>query len=80
MWYQKNDTFIDFKAQLNKIIETNDLRATNKILGMKIHKDITCRNIWLSQKSYIENILQCFYIHNAKPISTPLRTRFELSS
>ncbi|KAG8474635.1 hypothetical protein CXB51_031278 [Gossypium anomalum] len=60
--------------------ETKDLRAANKILGMKILKDTKVSKLYLSQKVYIEKVLYRFNIHSAKPVSAPLVAHFRLSS
>ena len=57
-----------------------DLGAAKKILGMKIIRDRKSGKLYLSQKGYIEKVLHCFNMHNAKPVSTPLATHFKLSS
>ena len=57
-----------------------DLGATKKILGMKILRDKKAGKLYLSQKWYIEKVFHRFNMQNAKPVSTPLTTRFELSS
>ena len=57
-----------------------DLSAAKKILGMKIIRDRKSGKLYLNQKGYIEKVLHCFNMHNAKPVSTPLATHFKLSS
>ncbi|KAK4400830.1 Retrovirus-related Pol polyprotein from transposon TNT 1-94 [Sesamum angolense] len=37
-----------------------DLGATTKILGMEIHRDRGSRKLWLSQRGYVEKVLDRF--------------------
>ncbi|KAE8655288.1 Pentatricopeptide repeat-containing protein [Hibiscus syriacus] len=50
----------ELKAQLAREFEMKDLRSANKILGMQIHRDISNKKIWLSQKNYLKKILSRF--------------------
>ena len=49
-----------------------DLGAAKQILGMKICRDRKNKKLTLSQVDYIEKVLQCFSMENAKVVSTPL--------
>lgn len=40
---------------------------------------VICRKVWLSQAKYIECVLDCFNMKNAKSICTPLASRTKLS-
>ncbi|GKF50841.1 retrovirus-related pol polyprotein from transposon TNT 1-94 [Tanacetum coccineum] len=53
------------KAQLARKFEMKDLGPANKILGMQVHRDRVSRKIWLSQKSYVKNILQRFNMQDS---------------
>jgi hypothetical protein len=35
--------------------------------------------LFLSQHAYIEKVLQCFNMHDAQPVSTPIAPHFKLS-
>ncbi|KAE8655983.1 Phosphatidylinositol/phosphatidylcholine transfer protein SFH1 [Hibiscus syriacus] len=74
------DHIEELKAQLAREFEMKDLGSANKILGMQIHRDISNRNIWLSQKNYLKKILSRFSMQDCKPISTPIPINFKLSS
>lgn len=74
------DRIQELKVQLAREFEMKDLGPVNKILGMQIYRDRSNRKIWLSQKNYLKKMLQCFNMHNYKPISTPLIVNFKLSS
>ena len=66
------------KTQLSGEFEMKDLGATKKILGMEIHRDREAGMLFLSQKSYIERVLECFGMQRSKLVSTPLATHFKL--
>jgi hypothetical protein len=55
-----------------------DLGAGTRILGMEIHRDRGARKLWLSQKSYVEKVLNKFDMSNSKVVSTPLANHFKL--
>lgn len=57
-----------------------DLGPAKKILGMEIIHERQLGKLYLSQKRYIEKVLQRFNMHKAKPVSTPLAAHFKLSS
>ena len=47
-----------------------DLRPTNKILGMQIHRGRKDKKIWVSQKNYLMKIYWCFKMQDYNPVST----------
>jgi hypothetical protein len=47
---------------------------------MEIVRDRKSGLLYLSQKSYIEKVLCCFNMQNAKPVSTLLAPHFKLSA
>ncbi|XP_019418558.1 PREDICTED: uncharacterized protein LOC109329342, partial [Lupinus angustifolius] len=67
------------KAQLSSEFEMKDLGAGRKILGMEIQRDRKEGTLFLSQKKYIEKVLERFGMQNAKPVTTPLASHFKLS-
>ena len=68
------------KAQLNSEFEMKYLGAAKKNLGMEIHRDRSVRKLCLSQKKYIDRVLERFGKQNVKPMSTPLIAHFRLSA
>ncbi|KAJ4981961.1 hypothetical protein NE237_032798 [Protea cynaroides] len=52
--------------QLSDEFEIKDLGAAKKILGMETRRDRKARKLYLSQKSYIENVLEHFGMKKAK--------------
>ena len=59
------------KRQLAHAFSMKDLGVAKKIIGMKICKVIKNRKLTLSQANYVEKVLQCFSMENAKAIRTP---------
>lgn len=74
------DQVQELKAQLAREFDMKDLGPANKILGMQIHRDRKDRQIWLSQRNYLRNVLRRFNMQDCKPISTPLPINYKLSS
>ena len=68
------------KSQLSSELEMKDLEATKKILGMEIQWDQKARLFHLTQKKYIEKILEHFNMKDVKSISTPLAAHFRFST
>ena len=67
------------KAQLARTFDMKDLGATNNIVGMQIHIDRKNGKLWLSEKKYVEKILQRFSMNKVKPVNIPLASHFKLS-
>jgi hypothetical protein len=67
------------KRLLSSEFEMKDLGAAKKILGMEITRDRKAGLLFLSQHAYIEKVLQCFNMHDAQPVSTPIAPHFKLS-
>jgi hypothetical protein len=65
------------KKKLSNSFAMKDLGATKKLLGIRITRDRKNCKLTLSQKEYIEKVLERFRMHNAKPISTPLSNHFK---
>ncbi|KAK4382648.1 Retrovirus-related Pol polyprotein from transposon TNT 1-94 [Sesamum angolense] len=92
-WYKRFDSYIlqiyykqcnmydvlTLKAMLSQEFDMKDLGATTKILGMEIHRDRGSRKLWLSQRGYVEKVLDRFEMSKAKSVSTPLENHFNLS-
>ena len=49
-----------------------EIGELNWILGIKVKRIWENRTIHLSQKAYIESMLQCYGFNNLKPISLPM--------
>ncbi|KAE8678885.1 Serine/threonine-protein kinase Nek5 [Hibiscus syriacus] len=74
------DDVIGLKTLLSQEFDMKDLGAAKKILGMEICRDRDSRKLRLSQRGYVEKILERFAMSSAKPVSTPLANHFKLSS
>lgn len=66
------------KSLLSDEFEMKDLGDAKKILGMEIHRNRKVGKLYLSQKTYIEKVLECFGMQNSKPVSTSLAAHFRL--
>ncbi|KAE8721370.1 hypothetical protein F3Y22_tig00016115pilonHSYRG00011 [Hibiscus syriacus] len=74
------DDVIGLKTLLSQEFDMKDLGAVKKILGMEICRDRDSRKLRLSQRGYVEKMLERFAMSSAKPVSTPLANHFKLSS
>jgi len=61
-----------FKHQLCQYFEISDLGELNWLLGLKVERDRTARTITLSQKAYIDTVLERFQLTDAKTAQTPM--------
>ncbi|XP_059281019.1 secreted RxLR effector protein 161-like [Lycium ferocissimum] len=68
----------DLKELLSKEFDKKGLGEAKKILGMEIHRKNN--EVHLSQKKYIEKVLQRFGMNKCKPVTLPLAQHFRLSS
>uniref|UniRef100_A0A3Q7EE90 Reverse transcriptase Ty1/copia-type domain-containing protein n=1 Tax=Solanum lycopersicum TaxID=4081 RepID=A0A3Q7EE90_SOLLC len=65
------------KKLLSKEFDMKDLGVAKKILGMEISREDGV--VHLSQKRYIQKVLERFNMDMSKPVSTPLASHFKLS-
>ncbi|KAK8921663.1 hypothetical protein KSP39_PZI019972 [Platanthera zijinensis] len=70
----------ELKKELSESFEMKDLGPARKILGMKITRDRSAGQLWLSQSEYVEKVLKRFMMDKVKPVATPLAGHFRLSS
>lgn len=70
----------ELKKELATIFAMKDLDAAKKILGMTIIHDRQKKEIRLSQKQYIDKVVDRFGMAEAKVVSTPLVGHFRLFS
>ena len=68
------------KTLLSREFDMKDLGAAKKILGMEICRDRKSERLWLSQKTYVQKVIENFSISKAKVMSTPLANHFKLST
>ena len=69
----------DLKTQLFSKFDMKDLGATNYIFDMEIKRDWENRKLWLSQRKYVEIILQRFNIQDSKPVKVTIPIGVKLS-
>jgi hypothetical protein len=67
------------KEQLSSEFEMKDLGTTKRILGMEIKRDRPNEKLYLSQRNFVEKVLNRFNMKDAKFVSTHLATKFKLS-
>ncbi|KAL0463423.1 UNVERIFIED_CONTAM: Retrovirus-related Pol polyprotein from transposon TNT 1-94 [Sesamum latifolium] len=69
------------KTQLKREFEMKDLGEAKKILGMEITRDSRLRRLCLTQKQYLNRMLNHFGLNKkSKMVSTPLAPHFKLSA
>ena len=68
------------KSQLSDEYEMKDLGAAKKILGMEIHGNQKADKLYLSQRKYLEKVINRFNMDNCKSVSNPLAEHFNLSA
>uniref|UniRef100_A0A3Q7HAN8 Reverse transcriptase Ty1/copia-type domain-containing protein n=1 Tax=Solanum lycopersicum TaxID=4081 RepID=A0A3Q7HAN8_SOLLC len=70
----------DIQKLLSAEFEMKDLGAARKILGMEIIRDRERRKLFLSQRSYIQKVLERFGMSSSKPIDTPSAANIYLTA
>ncbi|CAM8972377.1 unnamed protein product [Rhodiola kirilowii] len=65
------------KKKLSKKFAMKDLGVAKQILGMRIIRNKEC--LKLSQEEYVKKVLKRFKMNDARPVSTPLASHFQLS-
>jgi hypothetical protein len=73
------DLIADYKQKLNARYSLTNLGPVHWLLGIKITRDRDARTISLSQTSYIDTILTCFSLSDAKPLASPISPGVTLS-
>ena len=68
----------DLKKQLKGKFEITDLGLAQRMLGMEISRDREMKTLKLTQKEYVNKILERFGMSQVKPISTPLAQHFKM--
>jgi len=69
------------KKDLSSEFEINDLGEAKKVQGMKIERDRRSDKVSLTQKGYLQKVLQKFNIDgDTKSVSTPMAPHFKLKA
>jgi hypothetical protein len=71
MLIASHDKPLIVELRLNLVMNLKDLGSAKKILGMKIQGDHRVGTLFLSQKSYIEKVLEKYNLNNYKSVATP---------
>lgn len=66
------------KSSLSKVFEMKNLGEVNRCLGMEFSKPEILNVVQLSQKKYIEDILERFNMSNCKTVLTPIEANCSL--
>ena len=69
----------DTKQFLSNTFEMNDLGNASYVLGIEIYRDRSKDILGLSQKGYIEKLLQRYSMQDCKPLDTPIAEGDKLS-
>jgi len=73
------DTLARFKTEMSKRYEMKDLGELHFILGLQVKRDRSARTLHLSQKQYINTVLERFDMLGCKPAKSPLRSKTVMS-
>ena len=60
------------KAKLSAGFEMEDQGPIHYCLGMSVKRDNKAKVLSISQKAYLENVLQRFGMYDCKPVSAPM--------
>jgi hypothetical protein len=69
----------DYKKQLHRLFEMEDLGEARLILGMKMTRDRRTRRITLSQTDYVNGLLEKLGASELNPTATPMETGLQLT-
>ncbi len=69
------DKLEEIKSRLSRVFKIKDLGEPRVFLGMKITRDRDNQTLTITQKDYIEKILQRFNLENCNPVRTPMVTK-----
>jgi hypothetical protein len=67
-------------SELASHFKLRDLGPTDYLLGIKIERDFDKRQIYLSQRQYIVDMLDKYGLTDVKPVTTPMEPGFKLSA
>ena len=73
------DFLCDTKQMLTANFNMKDLSNASFVLGIEIHRDRTRGILGLSQKGYMERVLDRFNMKSCKPYTTPIQKGEKLS-
>jgi hypothetical protein len=68
----ENDLLVETKKFLYSNFDMKNMGEASYVLGIEIHRDRQKRVLGLSHKTYIENILKRYGMHQCKASLTPI--------
>ena len=68
----------EYKQQIGKTFEITHLGPVSWLLGLAISHDRFKRTLSISQEFYINAVVRCFYLEDAKPLSAPVDSNTRL--
>ena len=68
------------KMGMRQHVEVTDLSKLHWMLGIEVQCNRKVGMVHLSQRAYIDSILQQYHLNDFKPLSTPMDTQVRLSS
>ncbi|KAL0117638.1 hypothetical protein PUN28_008790 [Cardiocondyla obscurior] len=84
-WYKKLDNYITkiggkrVKSKMKAMFKMVDLGQINNVLEISVQREGTTGRIYLSQKKYIEDLIEKFDIKQAKEASTPIKPNLKIT-
>lgn len=66
------ETIRKVKTELHAVFKLKDLGPISEILGMQIEREGDVGSIRISQKKYVQELIERFRMSQYKPASTPL--------
>uniref|UniRef100_A0A8R7JZD3 Retrovirus-related Pol polyprotein from transposon TNT 1-94 n=1 Tax=Triticum urartu TaxID=4572 RepID=A0A8R7JZD3_TRIUA len=72
-------TLMEVKTWLSSKFDMKDMGEASYVLGVEIRRDRRKRMLGLSQKAYLNNVLQRFSMENCKPVRVPILRGAKLS-
>jgi len=73
------DTLARVKTEMSKRYEMKDMGELHFILGLQVKRDRSARTLHLSQKQYINTVLERLDMLDCKPAKSPLRSKTVMS-
>ena len=70
---------LDLKSQLVAQFEMKDLGAARYILGIEIIRDRARKKLWMSQRKYVNSVLEKFSMTTCKHLVVPILHGTKLS-
>ena len=71
--------YLDLVHQLKQHFKLKELGLTSHLLGVAVQRDRSKRLLTLSQKQYLQDVLERFGLANTRPVATPLDPGARLS-